>query len=156
MAAGGSPAAAGAAAPSATMTEDSLVARGREVFFGESYCVMCHSIEGTRAAGIIGPNLTRIGSRTTIAAGVLENTPENLAAWLRDPQSVKPGNYMPTLWPLPDETTDAQEAQIQSEVDAIVAYLQSLGVDDAAQAQSEALPTLEFASMTSGGSYGDR
>ncbi len=74
---------ADSAGGTAEAAEDPLVARGREVFFGESYCVLCHSIEGTRAAGLIGPNLTRLGGRTTIAAGLLENTPENLARWIR-------------------------------------------------------------------------
>jgi cytochrome c oxidase subunit 2 len=76
-------------------SEDPLVARGREVFFREAYCVLCHAIEGTAAAGIIGPNLTRLGSRSTIAAGMLENTPENLELWIRDPLGVKPGAQMP-------------------------------------------------------------
>jgi len=75
--------------------EDPLVARGRDVFFRESYCVLCHAIEGTTAAGIIGPNLTRIGKRTTIAAGLRENTPESLIAWITDPNQVKPGAQMP-------------------------------------------------------------
>jgi len=75
--------------------EDSLVARGRQVFFRESYCVLCHAIEGTAAPGEIGPNLTRVGSRTTIGAGMLENTTENLELWIRDPRSVKPGVQMP-------------------------------------------------------------
>jgi len=79
----------------ATPAEDPLVTRGRQVFFRESYCVLCHAIEGTQAAGIIGPNLTRIGSRHTIAAGLLENTPENLVAWITDPEQVKPGVQMP-------------------------------------------------------------
>ncbi len=88
--------AAGAEAASASVeVEDPLVARGREVFFRESYCVLCHAIQGTRAPGVIGPNLTRIGSRGTIAAGMLENTPENLERWIRDPLSVKPGAQMP-------------------------------------------------------------
>ena len=80
-----------AAAPA----EDPLVARGRQVFFRESYCVLCHAIQGTTAAGVIGPNLTRIGSRGTIAAGLLENTQENLVAWITDPNRVKPGAHMP-------------------------------------------------------------
>ncbi|MFC1575160.1 cytochrome c oxidase subunit II [Gemmatimonadota bacterium] len=75
--------------------EDALVARGRQVFFRESYCVVCHAIQGTAAPGEIGPNLTRIGSRTTIAAGMLENTPENIERWIRDPRSIKPGVQMP-------------------------------------------------------------
>lgn len=75
--------------------ENALVERGRAVFFQESYCVLCHAIEGTNAAGIIGPNLTRLGSRGTIAAGMLENTPENLVKWITDPVGVKPGSQMP-------------------------------------------------------------
>jgi len=75
--------------------EDPLVARGRQVFFRESYCVLCHAIQGTQAAGIIGPNLTRIGGRGTIGAGLLENTQENLVAWITDPNKVKPGAQMP-------------------------------------------------------------
>lgn len=78
-----------------SVAEDPLVARGREVFFRESYCVLCHAMEGTAAAGIIGPNLTRLGSRSTIAAGMLENTPENLVRWITDPLAVKPGAQMP-------------------------------------------------------------
>jgi cytochrome c oxidase subunit II len=75
--------------------EDPLVARGREVFFRESYCVLCHAIEGTPAAGIIGPNLTRFGSRITLGAGMLPNTEENLIAWITDPRGIKPGAQMP-------------------------------------------------------------
>jgi cytochrome c oxidase subunit 2 len=86
---------AGESGPQVSGDEDPLVGRGREVFFRESYCVLCHAIEGTAAAGIIGPNLTRLGSRTTIAAGMLENTPANLEAWLRDPGAIKPGVQMP-------------------------------------------------------------
>ena len=79
----------------AASAEDPLVARGRQVFFRESYCVLCHAIQGTQAAGVIGPNLTRVGSRSTIAAGLLENTRENLVAWIKDPNGVKPGVHMP-------------------------------------------------------------
>jgi cytochrome c oxidase subunit 2 len=58
-------------------------------------CVGCHAITGSSVAvGQAGPNLTHFGSRRTIAAGTLANTPENLARWLRDPNEVKPGNLM--------------------------------------------------------------
>lgn len=92
VAAAGSP---GQAEARRRQAEEALVARGRDVFFRESYCVLCHAIEGTSAAGNIGPNLTRIGSRGTIAAGLMENSPENLAAWITDPRAVKPGAQMP-------------------------------------------------------------
>jgi cytochrome c oxidase subunit 2 len=108
--------------------EDVLVARGREVFFRESYCVLCHAIEGTQAVGEIGPNLTRIGRRSTLGAGMLENTPENLEAWIRDPRSVKPGVQMPgaqydvTYEGLTFPPTNLEDEQIR----ALAAYLSSM------------------------------
>ncbi len=89
-----------------------LAALGRQVFTSAP-CQGCHTIEGV-STGTIGPNLTHVGSRTTIAAGILENTPENLARWIRDPQAVKPGNKMPKV--------DLSEQQLT----ALVAYLESL------------------------------
>jgi cytochrome c oxidase subunit 2 len=131
--AGGTQAADGeASAPQAaaaqTPAEDPLVARGRQVFFRETTCVLCHAIQGTPAPGVIGPNLTRLGSRTTIAAGMLENTPENLELWIRDPLSVKPGAQMPgaeygaTIAGIPYPATGLNDEQIQ----ALAAYLSSM------------------------------
>lgn len=88
-------------------------AAGRD-YFVNSACAACHNVDGTAASGTVGPDLTDIGSRTTIAAGLLENTPENMAAWLRNPQAVKPGALMPNL-NLDEET-----------ISALVAYLASL------------------------------
>jgi cytochrome c oxidase subunit 2 len=73
---------------------DPLVAAGRDLFFGAGGCISCHQIRGTVAAGILGPDLTHVGGRETIAAGVLENTLDNLAFWIKDPHDVKPGNLM--------------------------------------------------------------
>jgi cytochrome c oxidase subunit 2 len=56
---------------------------------------MCHSISGTGAASKYGPDLTHLASRRTIAAGSLPNTVGNLAGWILDPQSIKPGAKMP-------------------------------------------------------------
>jgi cytochrome c oxidase subunit 2 len=86
---------------------------GNQAFLG-SGCIACHRIEGTVAAGVLGPDLTHVGSRRTIAAGILENTPENLERWLRDPAAVKPGVLMPTL--------NLDEDTIRT----LVAYLESL------------------------------
>lgn len=88
-------------------------ARGEQVFMTGA-CISCHTIDGTAAQGIIGPNLTHFGSRRTIAAGVMENTPDNLARWLADPQAVKPLNKMPNLNLNPDD------------INALVQYLSSL------------------------------
>lgn len=117
----------GEGAPEAS-EEDPLVARGREVFFRESYCVLCHAIQGTPAAGAIGPNLTRIGGRSTIAAGLLENTPDNLVAWITDPHKIKPGAHMPGA-----EYSVTFEGQTypplnlnQEQIEALAAYLSSM------------------------------
>jgi cytochrome c oxidase subunit II len=87
--------------------------RGEDLFLTES-CAGCHTIRGTEAAGDIGPDLTHVGGRSTIAAVTLPNRPDALAEWIRDPQHVKPGVKMPALG-LGD-----------GEVQALVAYLESL------------------------------
>jgi cytochrome c oxidase subunit II len=68
--------------------------KGRDVFMSAS-CVLCHTVNGTRAGGITGPNLTHVASRLSLAAGTLPNTRGHLAAWIIDPQMRKPGNNMP-------------------------------------------------------------
>ena len=69
-------------------------------------CVACHQVEGIReATGLLGPSLTGIASRPTIA-GALPNTPENLRAWLIDPHEFKPGTMMPNLELTEPEATD--------------------------------------------------
>lgn len=62
-----------------------------------SGCAACHAIDGTPVQGRVAPNLTHFGSRTTLAGGMIPNTPDALAGWLRDPDSVKPGALMPDL-----------------------------------------------------------
>lgn len=69
-------------------------AKGAEAFM-EKNCVNCHSIAGLMTRGRVAPDLTHVGSRATLAAGTLPNTPENLAKWLKNPQSVKMGALMP-------------------------------------------------------------
>jgi cytochrome c oxidase subunit 2 len=92
---------------------DQLTQRGQEVFLG-STCVMCHAISGTPAGSRIGPDLTHLASRRTIAAGTLPNTRGNLAGWIVNPQQIKPGTRMP---PNQLEPADLQ---------ALLAYLESL------------------------------
>ena len=77
-------------------------------------CASCHTIAGTSARGIIGPNLTHLASRETLAAGRLQNTPQLLSAWLHDPDAFKPGSHMPNL-----RLTDEQRNDI-------VQYLETL------------------------------
>ena len=80
-------------------------AKGAEVF-REKNCVNCHSIAGLMTRGRVAPDLTHVGSRTTLAAGTLPNTPENLAKWLKDPQSVKMGVLMPDIGLNTDQIKD--------------------------------------------------
>ena len=85
-----------------------------ERVFLSNICVNCHSIRGTAAAGTAGPDLTHVGARATIGAGVLPNDVARMRAWLADPQRYKPGSLMPRV-PLSD-----------ADLDALAAYLGSL------------------------------
>ncbi len=78
----------------ASRPTDSLAQAGERVFLSGS-CAMCHAISGTGAASHFGPDLTHLASRRTIAAGTLPNNTGNLAGWILDPQSIKPGVRMP-------------------------------------------------------------
>lgn len=91
-------------------------ARGRELFESSAgNCFACHAVDGTSAQGVVGPNLTDVGQRSTIAAGLLENNYENLKEWVRNPAGFKPGTTMPSHARLSEQ-----------DLDAIVQYLQSL------------------------------
>ncbi|SHI57306.1 cytochrome c oxidase subunit 2 [Roseomonas rosea] len=68
--------------------------RGRQVF-GEAGCGACHAVRGTPWSARIAPDLSRIGSRATLAGGALPNNRGNLAGWIAAPQDIKPGNAMP-------------------------------------------------------------
>ena len=69
-------------------------------------CAGCHTVPGVSGArGNVGPPLTRFGDRTYVA-GMLRNTPDNLIRWIRDPQSVIPGNAMPNMGVTPGEARD--------------------------------------------------
>ena len=107
---------ADSAALAARAGSDSLMTRGRAVFAAAG-CIGCHAMVGTPMAGqlgVLGPNLSHVGSRTTLAGAMMPNTDENLARWLRDPDAVKPG----TLMKLPRKLTE-------DEVQTLVAYLRA-------------------------------
>jgi cytochrome c oxidase subunit 2 len=87
--------------------------KGRDLFM-QRPCTMCHRIQGTPAGAITGPDLTHIASRRTLAAGTLQMSRGNLAAWIADPQGIKPGAKMPVM----DLDGD--------ELNAVVTYLESL------------------------------
>ena len=73
---------------------DTLAKAGEALFMNAS-CSTCHKISGTAANGQQGPDLTHFASRSTMLAGMMDNTPVNVDKWLTDPQKVKPGAHMP-------------------------------------------------------------
>jgi cytochrome c oxidase subunit 2 len=72
-----------------------LAARGAELFMQR--CAACHTVRGTPAKGILGPDLTHIAMRSHLAAGVLPNNPGTMAAWISSAQHIKPENLMPSF-----------------------------------------------------------
>jgi len=70
-------------------------ARQGERLFAESGCGGCHAVRGTAAAGRVGPDLTHLGGRRALAAGIMPNDAAAIARWIRDNQHIKPGNRMP-------------------------------------------------------------
>jgi cytochrome c oxidase subunit 2 len=91
----------------------SEVAERGQVVFQRSDCAGCHTIRGTTANGTVGPDLTHVGSRSTLGALTIENTPENLHAWVENPGNFKPGVKMPP------------SVLSKADLEAVVAYLQS-------------------------------
>jgi cytochrome c oxidase subunit 2 len=77
-------------------------------------CAACHTIRGTPAGGILGPDLSHFGDRETIASGLMPNTPQNLAKWINNTQTIKPGVKMPEL------------GMLASEIDGVTSYLEGL------------------------------
>ena len=75
---------------------DSLGARAREAFLG-SACALCHAVRGTPAGGYVGPDLTHVAGRRTLAAALLPNSPGHLGGWIANPQALKPGSRMPRV-----------------------------------------------------------
>lgn len=92
---------------------DPSAAAGAALFIAKA-CFACHSIRGTIAHGIVGPDLTHVMSRDTIGSGAVPNTPENLRKWIRNPGTFKPGSLMPA-----QDLTD-------TELEQIAGYLQTL------------------------------
>jgi cytochrome c oxidase subunit II len=90
----------------------SVEERGRTAYM-RSACVACHTVAGV-SSGTLGPSLTHVGSRHTLASAMFDNTAENLGKWIEDAPSLKPGSLMPKMALAPEDLA------------AIVAYLRSL------------------------------
>ena len=92
--------------------QDEKEIAGRHVF-ETTACINCHAVGATNATGRFGPDLTHLMSRSTIASGAAENTPENLRLWIQNPDAIKPGSLMPAM-----KLSD-------NDLDALVRYLET-------------------------------
>jgi cytochrome c oxidase subunit 2 len=105
------------AAPMGAET-DEVTADGERLFF-QTGCADCHAVRGTNAIGAVGPDLSHLASRRTLAAGIVPNTRDHLGRLIVEPWDVKPGNPMP-----PTRLTD-------DELEALLDYLETLHADGA-------------------------
>jgi cytochrome c oxidase subunit II len=101
-------------AEGATAPATPLAARGQELF-EQVGCGACHAVRGTAAEGTIGPDLTHLAGRATLAAGILPNDRDALVRWITQAEMIKPGSRMPSFGALPAE-----------DVEAIAVYLEGL------------------------------
>ncbi len=97
---------------------------------GQGGCLACHVIKGNpMMVGVVGPNLTHVGSRTTIAGGIYPNDTKHLALWIKNSRVMKPGVIMPTLGKDqydPILKTTQKMGLTDQQIADIVAYLQAL------------------------------
>lgn len=105
-------------------------ARGEKLFTGAGTCNGCHAVNGNPlAVGNIGPNLTHVGSRIAIGAGMYVNDAPHLARWIKNARVMKPGNVMPTLGKGqydPQLNVVTKTGLTDPQIADIVAYLQAL------------------------------
>jgi cytochrome c oxidase subunit II len=94
--------------------DDAFLEQGRDLFLS-SGCGTCHTVRGTAAQGTFGPDLTHLGSRRSLGAGILPNNVGTIAGWIVDAQHIKPANKMPSFNVFSGE-----------ELRALAAYLASL------------------------------
>jgi len=101
------------ASQQAPARDDPSTRRGRDLFASLA-CINCHTVRGTPANGIFGPDLTHLMTRKTLGAGAAPNTPERLRAWVDDPGTLKAGVLMPPM------------KLSREELDTLTAYLVTL------------------------------
>jgi cytochrome c oxidase subunit 2 len=90
----------------------SLAMHGQTLFLANG-CGACHTIRGTPANGTVGPDLTHLGSRVSVGAGIFANSPEALLRWIAHTEQLKPGVLMPSFDMLPKEDLEAMAAYLQ-------------------------------------------
>ena len=97
----------------AAPASDPVAQLGQRVFL-ENGCGACHAVRGTPADGVVGPDLTHVGSRAWLGAGVLGNEPRDFRRWVAETERVKPSVHMPAFGMLPDEQLDALALFLES------------------------------------------
>jgi cytochrome c oxidase subunit 2 len=105
--------------------------RGRQALTtGQGGCLACHMIAGNPSmVGVIGPNLTHVGTRSSIAGGLYPNDAKHLARWIKNSRKMKPGVNMPTLGKGeydPISKMSVTAGLTDEQIADIVAYLQAL------------------------------
>jgi cytochrome c oxidase subunit II len=90
----------------ASTPQQPVAARGQALFIGNG-CGACHTVRGSPADGVVGPDLTHVGSRNSLGAGTLPNDPDALLHWMAHTETVKPGVHMPAFGMLPPEDLKA-------------------------------------------------
>ena len=96
----------------ARLPTGALLERGRAAFL-EQRCQTCHTIRGVAEAARLGPDLTHVGSRIQIGAGLLRTHKGTLADWIADPQALKPGVFMPAASGIDGESLRALAAYLE-------------------------------------------
>ena len=96
----------------ATPPQSDSLARGQELFL--AHCAACHTVRGTPAAGELGPDLTHVGSRLSIGAGILPNNAGTIGGWIASSQHIKPGNLMPSFGRFSGEELRALAGYVES------------------------------------------
>jgi cytochrome c oxidase subunit 2 len=99
------------AEPARPATEP-LAVRGQELFV-RSGCGACHTVRGTVADGVIAPDLTHVGGRLSVGAGLLASEPDGFQHWIAAPDRLKPGSAMPSFAMLPTEDLQALAAYLE-------------------------------------------
>jgi cytochrome c oxidase subunit 2 len=98
-------------AQAAQIPASTFAVHGEQVFLA-SGCGACHSVRGTPARGVVGPDLTHVGSRLSIGAGILSNEPDDFLQWISRTDVVKPGVHMPAFGMLPAKDLQALAAYL--------------------------------------------
>jgi cytochrome c oxidase subunit II len=89
-----------------------LATRGQALFLANG-CSACHTVRGPPATGVVGPDLTHVGSRLSLGAGTLPNEPNAFRRWLAHPKQIKPGVLMPPFGMLPEDDLRALAAYLE-------------------------------------------